>query len=317
MDFQQKSNQDGLTLQKKLDAACNSIRDQIGRGHVANYIPALARIDIKKFGASILTLEGEQASYGDAQEPFSIQSISKVFSLTLVLNKIGDELWKRVHHEPSGNAFNSIVQLEMEKGIPRNPFINAGALVLSDILLEGVSKKECLSFILNFLHQVSNDRSIQIDEEVSLSELNTAHRNLSLANFMKSCHNIKHSVEEVLDIYCHQCSIAMNNEQLCRSLLFLAKVGFDPLTKTQVISQELARRINSIMMLCGHYDASGDFAYRVGLPGKSGVGGGIVVVVPEVGVISVWSPGLNKNGNSLAGTAALEAIAKSLNWNIL
>lgn len=317
MDFQKIPNDKARTLQIKLDAACNSIRDQIGRGHVANYIPALARIDIKKFGASILTLDGEHASYGDAEEPFSIQSISKVFSLTLVLNKIGDDLWKRVHHEPSGNAFNSIVQLEMEKGIPRNPFINAGALVLSDILLEGVSKKDCLALILNFLHLVTNDQSIQSDEEVALSELNTAHRNLSLANFMKSCQNIKHDVKDVLDIYCHQCSISMNNKQLCRSLLFLAKEGFDPITKSQVISQELARRINSIMMLCGHYDASGDFAYRVGLPGKSGVGGGIVVVVPDVGIISVWSPGLNKNGNSLAGTAALEALAKSLNWNIL
>jgi glutaminase len=306
-----------VSLQKKLDSACNSILDQVGRGHVADYIPALARIDIKKFGASILTIEGEKASYGDAQESFSIQSISKVFSLTLVLSKIGDELWKRVNHEPSGNSFNSIVQLEMEKGIPRNPFINAGALVLCDILLNGRSTEACLSSILDLFHKVANDETIQIDEEVASSELKTAHRNLSLANFMKSCKNIHHTVQEVLDVYCHQCSIAMNCEQMSRSLLFLSKEGLDPLTNNRIITQEMARRINSIMMLCGHYDASGDFAYRVGLPGKSGVGGGIVVVVPEVGVITVWSPGLNKNGNSLAGSAALEAIARTLNWNIL
>jgi glutaminase len=304
-------------LQKILDTACNSILDQVGHGHVANYIPALARIDINKFGASILTLNGEVASYGDAQETFSIQSISKVFSLTMVLNKIGDDLWKRVHHEPSGNAFNSIVQLEMEKGIPRNPFINAGALVLSDILLQGHKPESCLASYLAFLHTVSQDQSIAMDEEVANSELDTAHRNLSLANFMKSCNNIKHTVKDVLNVYCHHCSIAMNCEQLNRSLLFLAREGFDPISKNQIIASEMARRINSIMMLCGHYDASGDFAYRVGLPGKSGVGGGIVVIVPDVGIITVWSPGLNKNGNSLAGTAALEAIAKTSNWNIL
>ncbi len=305
------------SLQTILDTACNSIRDQVGRGRVADYIPALARVDIQKFGASILTLDGEVASYGDAKEPFSIQSISKVFSLTLVLNRIGDELWKRIHHEPSGNAFNSIVQLEMEKGIPRNPFINAGALVLSDILLQGHKPESCLVSFLEFIHRVSNDQSIIIDEEVAMSELETAHRNLSLANFMKSCNNINHTVKDVINFYSHHCSISMSCEQLNQSLLFLAKEGYDPISKNQIISSEMARRINSIMMLCGHYDASGDFAYRVGLPGKSGVGGGIVVIVPDVGIICVWSPGLNKNGNSLAGTSALEAIAKTSNWNIL
>ncbi|WP_109018657.1 glutaminase [Leptospira kobayashii] len=305
------------SLGKILDSACQSIQNQIGSGKIANYIPALARVDIKKFGAAILTLNGESASYGDANESFSIQSISKVFSLTLVLNQIGDKLWERVHHEPSGNAFNSIVQLEMEHGIPRNPFINAGALVLSDILLKDSTPKASIQTVLNFLHEINGESRITIDHEVALSELKHAHRNASLVNFMKSCNNIENTVSDVLEVYCNLCSISMSCEELSRSMLFLAKEGFDPISNKRIVSPELARRINSIMMLCGHYDASGDFAYRVGLPGKSGVGGGIVAIVPEVGVITVWSPGLNHNGNSLAGTSALEAIARISNWNIL
>ncbi len=304
-------------MQQILETACKSIQDKIGTGQIANYIPALARINPNHFGASILSLDGEVSNFGDSKIRFSIQSISKVFSLTLVLQKIGDELWKRVHHEPSGNAFNSIVQLEMERGIPRNPFINAGALVLSDILLKSKSPDVCLSEVLSFIQEVACDSSIGIDTEVAASEISTAHRNASLANFMKSCQNIENEVEAVLKTYCSLCAVSMSCEQLCRAFLYLAGEGFDPIAKKRIISPEMARRINSIMMLCGHYDASGDFAYRVGLPGKSGVGGGIVVVVPEVGVITVWSPGLNQNGNSLAGTAALEAIAKVSNWNIL
>ncbi len=305
------------SLSKILDSACRSIQDQIGSGKVANYIPALARVDIKKFGAAILTLNGESASFGDAHESFSIQSISKVFSLTLVLNQIGDKLWERVHHEPSGNAFNSIVQLEMERGIPRNPFINAGALVLSDILLKDRTPEASIQTILNFLHEINGEARIGIAHEVALSELETANRNSSLVHFMKSCNNIENTVSDVLKVYCNHCSITMSCEELSRSMLFLAKEGFDPISNKRIVSPELARRINSIMMLCGHYDASGDFAYRVGLPGKSGVGGGIVAIVPEVGVITVWSPGLNNNGNSLVGTSALEAIARISNWNIL
>ncbi|MCB1176603.1 MAG: glutaminase [Leptospiraceae bacterium] len=304
-------------LNSLLEKACNSVLNQVGTGKVANYIPALARINPKKFGASILTLDGESALYGDAKESFSIQSISKVFTLTLVLNQIGDELWKRVNHEPSGNTFNSIVQLEQEKGIPRNPFINAGAIVLSDILLEGNNPNFCISKILSFIQSLGNDESIRIDKEVSISEIETAHRNISLANFMKSFKNIKNEIKDIVEVYCNHCAISMSCEQLSRSFLYLAKEGKDPISGNQIINLKLAKRINSIMMLCGHYDASGDFAYRVGLPGKSGVGGGIVAVVPNIGVATVWSPGLNKNGNSLVGTSALEAITQIMGWNIL
>jgi glutaminase len=304
-------------LQTLLTNTCNALRQQIGSGQVANYIPALARIDANKFAASIITVDGEMASYGDAKEAFSIQSISKVFSLTAALNQLGTDLWQRVNHEPSGNAFNSIVQLEMERGIPRNPFVNAGAIVVSDILLQGHNPASCLAELMAFIQLAADDSSIGIDPEVAQSELDTAHRNASLAHFIKSFKNLDHSVDEVLNVYCHHCAIAMSCEQLARSLLFLAKEGTDPLTGHAFVSEQRARRINSIMMLCGHYDASGDFAFNVGLPGKSGVGGGIVVVVPGKAVMTVWSPGLNSNGNSLLGTIALEAITRATGWNIL
>ncbi|WP_101759517.1 glutaminase [Oceanicoccus sp. KOV_DT_Chl] len=304
-------------LQQILSQACDSVRKEIAIGKTANYIPALARINPNKFGAAIVTVEGEIFRYGDATEPFSIQSISKVFALTLALNKLGDQLWLRVGREPSGSAFNSIVQLEKELGIPRNPLINAGALAVTDVLLEKSSSDNCVSEILSFIQTLANDDTVKIDAEVAQSELNTAHRNISLAEFMKSFNNIRCDVSEVVKAYCHHCAISMNCEQLARSFLFLANEGKDPVTGKQVVSPQRARRINSIMMLCGHYDASGDFAFRVGLPGKSGVGGGIVAVVPNVAAITVWSPCLNSNGNSHAGTAALEAITQATRWNIL
>lgn len=304
-------------LNALLAKACDSVRNEVGIGKVASYIPALARVNPAKFGAAIITVDGETALYGDAQETFSIQSISKVFSLTLALNKVGDHLWTRVGREPSGNAFNSIVQLEKERGIPRNPLVNAGALAVTDILLQGQSIESCKAELLDFVHKVSGDTSIQFDQEVARSELETANRNASLTHFMKSFNNIEHSVEDVLKVYCNHCAVSMSCEQLARSFLFLSRNGQDPLSHEQIVSEQRARRINSIMMLCGHYDASGDFAFRVGLPGKSGVGGGIVVVVPDVATIAVWSPCLNSNGNSHAGSAALEAIARETQWNIL
>lgn len=305
------------SLQQVLTQACDGVRDQVGIGRVADYIPALARINPNKFGATIVTVGGETYNYGDAQETFSIQSISKVFALTQALDKIGDTLWSRVGREPSGSPFNSIVQLEREQGKPRNPFINAGALAVTDVLLEGETLASCQTAILKLIQAMAADASIAIDLEVAASELQHAHRNASMAAFMKSFNNLNGQVSDVVEAYCHHCSIAMSCEQLARSFLFLAANGQNPLTGAAIISEQRARRIKSIMMLCGHYDASGDFAFRVGLPGKSGVGGGIIAVVPNVASIAVWSPCLNDNGNSHAGTAALEAISRATDWSIL
>lgn len=304
-------------LQEQLDSACASVQKMIGIGRVADYIPALAQVPANKFGAAIVTVDGESALYGDSQEPFSIQSISKLFALTAALNQIGEDVWRRVGREPSGNSFNSIVQLERENGIPRNPFINAGALAITDAMLAEQGTDECTRQLLGLVRLLADDESISIDAEVAESELATAHRNASLAHFMQSFNNLQRSVDDVLSVYCRQCAIAMSCEQLARSALYLAGNGTDPLTSNCFVGTRRARRINALMMLCGHYDASGDFAHRVGLPGKSGVGGGIVVVVPDIAAVAVWSPCLNENGNSHAGTAALEALVETTKWNVL
>jgi len=305
-----------LDLSALLARACDAVRSEIGMGRVASYIPALARTDPNKFGAAIVTADGRVASYGDAKEPFSIQSISKVFTLTLALERIGHKLWQRVGREPSGNAFNSIVQLERERGIPRNPLINAGALVVCDVLLAQRSAEATSAAILEFVGGVADDQSVCIDPEVAQSEAETGYRNASLANFMKSFGNLEHSVSDVLRVYFHQCAIAMNCVQLARAGLFLATDGTDPLSGTKIVSAHRARRINSIMLMCGHYDASGDFAFRVGTPGKSGVGGGILAIVPDRASIAVWSPALTPSGNSHAGTAALEQIVRDAKWSV-
>lgn len=303
-------------LQIQLANACDSIAHLIGSGTTAQYIPALAEIDIYQFGASIVTLDGEVAVYGDALEQFSVQSIAKTLMLAESLNTIGNDLWQRVNHEPSGNTFNSIVQLEIEKGIPRNPFINAGALVLSDVMLGKSTPYLQQKIFLSTIRALAQDESIDIDYAVAKSEIEHAFRNTSLLSFMKSFNNIDNGIDDVLKLYCHLCSLSMNTLQMARTFLFLANQGVNPFTGQQVVSAEHSQQINAIMMTCGHYDASGNFALKVGLPGKSGVGGGIITIVPNKGAIAVWSPGLNSNGNSMAGTAALEAIVRETGWRI-
>lgn len=303
-------------LNTLLEQACESACVELGKGKVADYIPALAEVDPGKFGAAVVTVDGNSAVYGDGREPFSVQSVSKLFTLTLALEKVNHDLWRRVGYEASGNAFNSILQLEHEEGIPRNPFINAGALVLSDVLLEGSDADSVVAEILALVQELSGDSSVCIDQDVARSELETGFRNASLANFLKSFGNLKHTVAEVLDVYCHQCALAMSCEQLARACLFLATGGVEPVSGRRVVSERRARRISSIMLMCGHYDASGEFAFRVGLPGKSGVGGGIVAIVPNRAAIAVWSPELNSTGNSQVGTAALEAFVHLADWNM-
>lgn len=286
------------------------------RGEVASYIPQLGRVDPRKFAIAVAMVDGQVHLAGDADESFSIQSISKVFTLTLALGAAGDTLWKRVGREPSGNPFNSIVQLELERGIPRNPFINAGAIVVSDVLLANHQPREAIGEILRFIQFLADDDGIAIDREVAASERATGFRNFALANYIKSCDNLRHPPEQVLGVYFHHCAIAMSCRQLALAGRFLALDGLNPATRLSVISPERTRRINALMLTCGHYDGSGDFAFRVGIPGKSGVGGGILGVVPGVAAIAVWSPGLNANGNSKLGSLALEKLARRMNWSI-
>jgi glutaminase len=305
-----------LQIDDILSAVHRDVAPHIGEGKVADYIPALAKVDPRKFGMAIVTIDGAVHKIGDAEDIFSIQSISKVFTLTLALGRVGEGLWKRVGREPSGTPFNSIVQLENEHGIPRNPFINAGAIVVADTLLSGHQPRETLGEILSFVRGLANDDSIYIDADVARSEQMTGYRNAALANYMYAFGNIQNPVEKTLGVYYHQCALAMNCVQLARAGLFLANNGRISSKGPNAVSAERARRINALMMTCGHYDASGDFAFHVGLPGKSGVGGGILCIAPGKAAIAVWSPGLNENGNSATGTRALDYLARRTGWSV-
>ncbi|WP_445376038.1 glutaminase [Natronospira proteinivora] len=303
-------------MQTLLNNITRDLADHDLRGQVADYIPQLAQVSPQHFGISVATPEGALYSAGDVSQPFSIQSISKVFALTLALGKRGDGIWEYVGREPSGDPFNSIVQLEHESGKPRNPFINAGALAVVDAIMMGHEPKEVLAEILSFIRFLSDDASIYFDHEVAASELEHKHRNASLAHFMKSFGKLQHDVDKILGTYSHQCALAMNCEQLARAGLFLVSDGINQVSGSRVVSAQRARRINSLMMMCGHYDGSGEFAYRVGLPGKSGVGGGILAIAPGKGSIAVWSPGLDTVGNSLLGTKALEMFTQNTGWSV-
>jgi glutaminase len=279
------------------------VKPLLGQGKVADYIPALAEIDPNQIGMAIVTIAGDCYSVGDADEKFSIQSISKVFNLALGIRILDEQIWERVGKEPSGSAFNSLVQLEYEKGIPRNPFINAGALVITDILLDHLDQPNIET--IEFVRKLGCAEA-RVNKATVQSEKDCGFTNLALVNLMKAHGNINHAVDDVLDVYYHQCSIEMSCVELARSFLFLANGGIMPEKEQRFITASQAKRINAIMLTCGFYDEAGEFAYKVGLPGKSGVGGGIVAVIPGELAIAIWSPELNSRHNSVVGIRALE-----------
>ncbi|HEX8443169.1 MAG TPA: glutaminase [Allosphingosinicella sp.] len=305
-----------MDLQKLVDDVLKDVEVYRGHGEVASYIPALKAVDPRKLGIAVAAEDGSVYCAGDAEEPFSIQSISKVFMLNLALDHVGATLWNHVGREPSGSPFNSIVQLEAEKGKPRNPLINAGAIVVCDNVMNHGTADEAVSEILDFMRERAGDASVAIDANVAQSENQAGFLNRSLAYFVSAFGNLRNPVEDVLSIYFRQCAIAMSCRQLARAALYLAFDGNDPVTRDAVTISSRARRINALMLTCGHYDNSGDFAYRIGLPGKSGVGGGILTVVPGFGTVVVWSPGLNSAGTSLAGAAALEKMVERTGWSV-
>jgi len=273
-------------------------------GDVASYIPELQKVNPEKFGVCVTTINDTNCGEGDCNERFSIQSIAKVLSLTLAFKHLGRSCWERVDVEPAGTSFNSLVHLEYESGIPRNPFINSGALVVSDMLVTLLDdpKKEFLEFV----RLLAKDDSIDYDDKTAASEYAEGYRNFAVINFLRSFGNIENDVEEVLHFYFHLCSIKMNCTQLSRTFLFLAHGGKDPISGERILTRSQSKRVNAIMMTCGFYDEAGEFAYEVGLPGKSGVGGGIVAVNPGSYAIAVWSPKLNPQGNSYRGMKFLE-----------
>ena len=289
-----------------LENIYQSILPYAKEGKQATYIPELANVNPDQFGMCIHTIYGETAAIESADTRFSIQSISKVFALAMCLSLKGDDLWKRIGKEPSGTAFNSLVQLEVEKGLPRNPFINAGAIVMADILLSSLRDPE--ADFLAFVRAVAGNDTINYNPSVALSERSTGYLNAAIANLLKYHGTIENDIEEVLHFYFLMCSIEMSCREL--SLAFLAFANhrrkFDYAGITLTASQ--VKRINAILQTCGFYDEAGDFAYLVGLPGKSGVGGGIVAIYPLQYSVAVWSPRLNSKGNSVMGIKALELL---------
>ncbi|MBU4519975.1 MAG: glutaminase [Gammaproteobacteria bacterium] len=305
-----------MNLPALLDQIHTEAQALYGKGRVADYIPALGEVAPRQFGMAVALVNGGMHTVGDAQVPFSLQSITKLFTFVIALKLMGEELWQRVGREPSGAAFNSIVQLETENGIPRNPFINAGALVITDIL---TSRYAHLDYaLLGALRRLADEPNLHWNPRVARSERETAHRNMAMAYFMKSHGNFQNEPELVLDNYCRQCATEMSCAQLAQATLFLANGGRDLALDGQpdelFLSAEQTRRVNALLLTCGAYDAAGDFAYRIGLPVKTGVGGGIVAVVPEVGTVAVWAPELDAKGNSVLGAFALERLVQLTGW---
>ncbi|WP_017904789.1 glutaminase B [Pseudomonas asplenii] len=301
-------------MQALLNEILDEVRPLIGQGKVANYIPALADVPANQLGIAVYGNDGELYHAGDAQTPFSIQSISKVFSLVQAINHSGETIWERLGHEPSGQPFNSLVQLEFERGRPRNPFINAGALVICDINQSRFAAP-ALS-MRDFARRLSGNMQVMVDGKVADSEYQHRARNAAMAYLMQSFGNFHNDVETVLRSYFSHCALRMNCIDLARAFGFLANDGFCKHSGEQVLTPRQTQQVNSIMATSGLYDEAGNFAYRVGLPGKSGVGGGIVAVVPGRFTICVWSPELNTAGNSLAGMAALELLSQRIGWSV-
>lgn len=274
------------------------------KGQLASYIPELSNVDSESYGVYMSAIDKTGFGTGNCFEKFSIQSIAKVLSLSLAYSKLDAEIWKRVGVEPSGTAYNSLAQLEADNGIPRNPFINAGALVICDILISNLDNPK--EDFLHFVKTLSKDSEVNYSNKIALSEKACGYRNVALCNFIKSFGNIENDPNEVLDFYFNLCSLEMDCKALSESFLFLANDGSTLMDQKQILTKSQSRRINALMQTCGFYDESGEFAFKVGLPGKSGVGGGIVAIHPKQYAIAVWSPKLNKKGNSYKGMTFLE-----------
>jgi len=296
---------------EKIDATLEQFKSE---GKISNSIPELAKVDPNKFGIHLLDIDGNKYQFGNSNEKFSIQSISKVFSLSLAFQFIGENIWNSVGVEPSGNSFNSLVQLEYEKGKPRNPFINAGAMVIADILISNLKNPK--DDFLQFVRKIAHSDLIDYNPNVAKSEKEVGFRNAALANFLKSFGRLQNKVEDVLDFYFHQCSIEMSCKELSEAAFYFANEGKTIQNKNIILSQSQTKRLNALMQTCGFYDESGEFAYKVGLPGKSGIGGGIIAIHPKKYSVAIWGPKLNEKGNSVLGMKALEYLTTETQMSI-
>ncbi|MEP1088393.1 glutaminase [Algoriphagus sp.] len=303
-----------MDYQELIEEVYHEVQAENLKGKVADYIPEIATVDPDQFGIALVDLKGNVFGVGDHQKPFSIQSISKVHTLTMVFKAFNSKLWTRVNVEPSGDPFNSIAQLEYEKGIPRNPFINSGALVITDALCSNFD--DPLVQLTDFINELAGQTCVKINQEVMRSEKNHGERNTAMAYFLKSYKNFNNPIEEVLDVYFSQCAIEMSCVDLARSFSFLANDGYSIFANREILTESNARRVNALMLTCGFYDEAGEFAFRVGMPGKSGVGGGVAAVMPHKFSIAVWSPELNEKGNSVKAIRALELLTDKLKFSL-
>lgn len=293
-----------MNYKEVLEKVMGRVRAEENLGRLATYIPELGNVNPEKLGVHLATVNNFDLGLGNHKEKLSIQSIAKVFSLCLAYKMVGEPIWKRVDVEPSGNPFNSLVQLEADSGIPRNPFINAGAIVICDILISKLKTPK--ADFLAFVRDVSDNPNLDFCQKIADSEKSVGYRNVALCNFIKALGNIENNPEEVLDFYFCLCSLEMTCQELSKAFLFLANGGKKVSDGKEVLNRSQTKRINALMQTCGFYDESGEFAFEVGLPGKSGVGGGIVAVFPNNYSIAVWSPKLNPKGNSYKGMMFLE-----------
>ncbi|WP_026895957.1 glutaminase A [Clostridiisalibacter paucivorans] len=304
-------------MESLLNRLVEKNRELTHKGNVATYIPMLGRANPRELGICVLDIGDNKYVAGDYKQKFTIQSISKIISLMIALSDNGEEkVFNKVGMEPTGDPFNSIIKLEtVYPSKPLNPMINAGAIVISS-MIKGKDSNEKFHRLLEFIREISGNNSLNVDNEVYLSEKKTGDRNRAMAYFMKSQGVIEGDVEEVLDIYFKQCSIKVDCEDIANIGLFLANEGMLNKSNKQIISPHIARIIKTFMVTCGMYDESGEFAIKVGIPAKSGVGGGILASVPYRMGIGIYGPSLNKKGNSIGGYGLIKDLSTELDLSI-
>ena len=292
-------------------------RHYTSQGHVATYIPQLAKVDPDKLGIYIIT-EGEHDSFaGDCFDRFTMQSVVKTMILLLALMDSGvDQVRALVGVEATGKPFDTFNYSDQAlTGANINPMVNTGAIALCT-LIHGNTYEEKFQRLLNLTRMLADNQELTVDEDVYLSEKETGNKNRALAYMLTAYGMIHDPVEEILDCYFRACSILVNCRDLARIALIFAHHGWDPKTRKRHFDPELARYVNATLATCGMYDGSGEFALTVGFPAKSGVGGGILGVIPKRMGIAVYAPALDKHGNSVAGVKVLAALSRELDLGI-
>ncbi len=299
-----------------LDKLVKKNLPKVKLGTVANYIPELDKAKKDALGIYIITNEGSEYFSGDWNTKFTIQSISKIVTLMLAIIDNGEEyVFSKVGMEPTGDPFNSIKKLETSsRKKPYNPLINAGAIAIAS-MIKGKDIIEKFQRLLNFFRKISEDESLDVNYKIYCGESETGNKNRAMGYFLKDEGIIEGSVEEALDIYFKQCSIEVTTKTLAKIALFIANNGIMS-TGENVLTPRIATIIKTLMVTCGMYDSSGEFAIKVGIPSKSGVGGGILSVVPGKMGIGIYGPSLDRKGNSIAGISLLEDLSAEMKLTI-